>query len=94
MKGRLPLPTRASGPALTGAVVRGSPAVGVYVGAVDGDDFSLHRPILQQPPEQLIEDSVVGVLAQSVSEVGEESVAGCLLPESAGSGCSSVVFEA
>jgi len=34
-----------------------------YVGAVDGDDFGLHGPILQQPAEQLVEDSVVGVLA-------------------------------
>ena len=39
------------GVALAGAVVRGSLAVGVYVGAVDGDDVSLHGPILQQPPE-------------------------------------------
>jgi len=34
------------GVALAGAVVRGSLAVGVYVGAVDGDDFGLHRPSL------------------------------------------------
>ena len=51
------------GVALAGAVVRGSLAVGFYVGAVDGDDRSLHTPILQQSPEQLVEDSVVGVLA-------------------------------
>ena len=39
------------GVALAGAVVRGSLAVGVYVGAVDGDDFGLHGPVFQQPPE-------------------------------------------
>jgi hypothetical protein len=39
------------GVALAGAVVRGSFAVGVYVGAVDGDDVSLDGPIFQQPPE-------------------------------------------
>jgi hypothetical protein len=43
------------GVALAGAVVRGSLAVGVYVGAVDGDDVSLHRPILQQTSEALAE---------------------------------------
>ena len=59
------------GVALVGAVVWSSLAVGVYVGAVDGDDGSLHGSIFQQPPEQLVEDSVVGVLSQSVSEVGE-----------------------
>ena len=74
-----------------GAVVRGSLALGVYVGAVDGDDLSIHRPILQQTSEQLVEDSVVGLLSESVSEVGEETVAGGLFLESAGGGCSSVV---
>jgi len=82
------------GVALAGAVVRGSLAVGVYVGAVDGDDVGLHGPSVQQPAEQLVEDSVVGVLSQSVSEVGEESVAGGVFLEAAGLGGSSVVFKA
>jgi len=51
------------GVALAGAVVQGSLAVGVYVGAVDGDDVSPHGPNVQQPAEQLVEDFVVGVLA-------------------------------
>ena len=82
------------GVALAGAVVRGSLAVGVYVGAVDSDDVSLHRPILQQTSEQLVEDSVVGLLSESVSEVGEEAVAGGVFLESACFGGFSVVFEA
>ena len=53
------------GVALAGSVVRGSLAVGVYVGAVDSDDVSLHGPVFQQTSEQLVEDSVVGVLSQS-----------------------------
>jgi len=48
-------------------------------------------PIFQQPPEYLVEDSVVGVMSQSVSDAGEEAVAGRLLPESAGVSCSSVM---
>ena len=59
------------GVALAGAVVRGSLAVGVYVGAVDGDDVSLHTPILQQTSEQVVEDSFVGLLSEPVAEVGE-----------------------
>ena len=61
------------------------------MGAVDGDDLGFHGPRVQQSAEQLVEDSVVGVLAESVSEVGEEAVAGCLLLEAAGGGCRSVV---
>jgi hypothetical protein len=66
----------------------------VYVGAVDGDDLSLHGSILHQPPEQLVEDSVVGLLSEPVSEVCEEAVAGRPLPEAACLGGFSVVFEA
>ena len=82
------------GIAPTGPVVQGSLAVGVYVGAVDGDDVSLHRPSLHQPAEQVVEYLPVRVLSEPVSEVGEEAVAGGLLPEAACPGGSSVVFEA
>ena len=37
------------GVAPAGAVVEAPLAVGLYVGAVDGDDFPLHHPVLQQP---------------------------------------------
>jgi len=82
------------GVALAGAVVRGSLAVGVYVGAVDGDDLSPHRPSLEEMAQQVVEDSVVGVLSEAFSEVGEEAVAGGVLSEAACPGGSSVVFEA
>ncbi len=82
------------GVAPAGAVVRGSLAVGVYVGAVDGDDVSLHGPSFEEAAQQVFEDSVVGVLAQSVSEVGEEAVAGGVFLEAACLGDSFVVFEA
>ena len=82
------------GVALAGAVVQGSLAVGVYVGAVDGDDFSFNRPSVHQPTEQVVEYLLVRVLSELVSEVGEEAVAGGVLHEAACPGCSSVVFEA
>jgi len=42
----------------------------------------------------MVEDSVVGLLSESVSEVGEEAVAGGLFLEAACLGGCSVVFEA
>ncbi len=54
------------GVALAGAVVRGSLAVDVYVGAVHGDDVALHGPSAQQTSELLVEDSFVGLLSESV----------------------------
>ena len=59
-------------------------AVGLDVGAVHGDDLSLHHPGLKQLSEQVVEDLEVGLLSHAVSEMGEEAVARRLLPESAG----------
>ncbi len=59
------------GVALPGLVVPGSLAIGLEVGAVDGDDLCLHRPGVHQPPAQVVEDPVVGVLSKAFPEVGE-----------------------
>ena len=64
------------------------------MGAVDGDDLSLHGPSLEEAAQQVVEDPVVGLLPEAFSEVGEEAVAGGVFLEAAGGGCSSVVFEA
>ena len=64
------------------------------MGAVDGDDVSLHCPSLEESAQQVVEDQMVGILSEPVSEVGEEAVAGRLLSEAACLGGSSVVFEA
>jgi len=44
------------GVALAGAVVWAPPAVGVYVGAVDGDGVSLYGPSLEEAAQQVVED--------------------------------------
>jgi len=64
------------------------------VGAVDGDNLSLHRPRVQELFQQVFEDQVIVLLPESASEVGEEAVAGGVLLESAGFCGFSVVFEA
>jgi len=75
------------------SVVQGSPAVGLHVGAVDGHHFAEYCSCLEQCLDELIEDPEVGLLSESVSELGEEAVAGCLGPESAGPGHFSVVLK-
>jgi len=82
------------GVAPAGAVVLAPLAIGVYVCAVYGDDLSLHHPRLEEPAQQVVIDLEVGIFSELVPEVGEESMAGGLLLESAGPGGSCVVFEA
>ena len=74
-------------------VVQAPLAVGLQVGVVDGYDLSPHHLGVEEPPEELIEDSVVGLLPEAMPEVGEEAVAGCVLLEAAGSGCLPVVLQ-
>ena len=61
--------------------------------AVDSCHFADDRSCLDQGIGELAEDVQVGVLAESVSELDEEAVAGCLSPESAGSGYFSIVHK-
>jgi len=81
------------GVAPAGPVVLAPLAVGFDVSAVDGDDLSLHRSGLEEPPEHVVEGFKVGLLAEAVSELGEEAVARCPLPESAGLGGFPVVLK-
>ena len=62
MKTLLPLPTRAPGSPLPHAVVRAPLAVGVYAGAVDGHDVSLHRPRLEEMAQILKQHLAQGTL--------------------------------
>ena len=71
------------GVALSRSVVHAPLAVCLDVGAAHGYDVGLHLTALQQPPEQVVDNPQVGLLPELVSEVGEEAVAGCVLPESA-----------
>jgi len=68
-------------------------AVGLEVGAVDGDDLSLHRPGVEEPSEEVVEDPEVGLPSQAAPEVGEEAVAGRPPPEAAGPGCLPVMLQ-
>ena len=74
-------------------VVQAPLAVGLEVGAVHSHDLSLHRPGVEEPSEEMVEDPEVGLLSQAASEVGEEAVARRPLPEAAGPGGLPVVLQ-
>jgi len=57
------------------------------VGAVNGDDFANDGSRVDEELDELVEDPLIGFFTESVSEVGEEAVAGGVsFSESAGSG--------
>ena len=61
--------------------------------AVDGEDLADDCPRFDEYPCESVEDLVVRLFAESVSEMGEESVTWRMSAEFAGSGYFVVVFE-
>jgi hypothetical protein len=90
----LPAPYTGVRVASSNAVIHGSSAVSFDVGAVDGEDLADDCPRFDEYPCESVEDLVVRLFAESVSEVGEESVARCPSSEAACFGYSVVASEA